>query len=315
MNKCVICGGNLIDYKTLYDDRYGYFGEYSIVKCSYCEHKSLDASFTSDEITCLYSDYYPRSSNKIVDYKPFKEAIGIDSWLRGDRFQAFRWVPINVRVLDIGCGFGESLGYHQARGCEAYGVEADENIRRVAEKFGYKVHVGLFDPDKYELDFFDYVTMDQVIEHISDPIEMLSNVAKIMKPGGTLILSTPNSNGWGSKVFGNRWINWHVPYHLQFFSRRSIEIIAKKAGLVLEKSKTITNSDWLYFQWIHLLTFPEMGEPSFFWSPKASYNYREDLIVRAFTLFHKTRINHLITRMFDMMNVGDNFIFVLRKNT
>ncbi len=38
-------------------------------------------------------------------------------------------MPRNVRVLDIGCGFGESLGYYEARGCEAYGVEADENTR------------------------------------------------------------------------------------------------------------------------------------------------------------------------------------------
>lgn len=313
MDKCIICGESLVDFKTLYDDRYGYIGEYLVDKCLNCGHKSLNASFTSNEITSLYSDYYPRSSSKLEDFKPHSEVIGIDSWLRGARFHAFRWVPKNVRVLDIGCGFGETLGYHQARGCDAYGVDADENIRQVAEKFGYNVAVGLFNPDIYKLEYFDYVTMDQVIEHVTDPIEMLSNVAKILKPGGTLILSTPNANGWGSKIFGNRWINWHVPYHLQFFTKKSLGIAAKKTGLVLENSITITNSDWLYFQWVHLLTFPRMGEPSLFWSPRATYDHRKKVITEALTLFHKTRINHIITRFFDAMNIGDNYIFILKK--
>jgi SAM-dependent methyltransferase len=313
MMQCIICGGSLIEFKTLYDDRYGYPGEFSIAKCTCCGHKSLNSSFNSNEITCLYSDYYPRSSNKLGEYKPHQEISGIDSWLRGDRFHAFRWVPNNVRVLDIGCGFGETLGYHQARGCDAYGVEADTNISRVAEKFGYNVHVGLFDPDIYETNYFDYITMDQVIEHISNPIEMLSNVAKVMKPGGTLILSTPNANGWGSKIFGGRWINWHVPYHLQFFTKNSIGIMANKSGFILEKRITITNSDWLYFQWNHLLTFPRMGQPSLFWSPKAIPDHRADSIFSTMKFIHKSRINHIFTRIFDILHIGDNLLIVLKK--
>jgi len=173
-----------------------------------------------------------------------------------------------VRVLDLGCGFGESLGYHAARGCDVYGVEADENIRRVVEKFGYKVHVGLFDDRVYEPEFFDYVTMDQVIEHVTDPLLTLRGVARILKSGGKAILSTPNANGWGAKIFGRRWINWHAPYHLQFFSRDSMRIAAEQAGFEVTQVKTITNSEWLFYQWIHLVTYPKLGEPSWFWSPK-----------------------------------------------
>jgi hypothetical protein len=100
---------------------------------------------------------------------------------------------------------------------------------------------------------------------------------------------------------------------LQFFTKKSLGIAAKKAELVLENSITITNSDWLYFQWVHLLTFPRMGEPSFFWSPRATYDHRKKVITEALTLFHKTRINHIITRFFDAMNIGDNYIFILKK--
>lgn len=308
-----MCGHGIVDYKTLYDDRYGYPGTYTIVKCRNCGHKCLDASFSPSQITQLYSDYYPRSSQKIEAFKPHREVSGLDSWLRGDRFNAYRWVPENVRVLDIGCGFGETLGYHMSRGCDAYGVDADSNIRQIAEKFGYNMRVGLFNPDDYDSDFFDYVTLDQVVEHLSDPIEILSNVQRVMKPGATLILSTPNSNGWGSKIFGDKWINWHVPYHLQYFSKKSMEITAKKAGLILEKTRTVTNSDWLYFQWVHLLTYPETGVPSVFWSPKAICGHEKKVVIERIGKIHKTRINHVITRIFDLFEVGDNYLFYLRK--
>lgn len=261
----------------------------------------------------MYSEYYPRSVLNLESYKVPEEKSGFLAWFNGEKSSAFRWVPKNVRVLDIGCGFGESLGYYESRGCDVYGVEADENIRRVAERFGYKVHVGLFTPDIYEPDFFDYVTMAQVIEHVTDPVETLKGVARVLKPGGYAVLSTPNSNGWGARAFGRRWINWHVPYHIQQFSLKSMQIVAKAAGLIIEKHKTITSSEWLYYQWIHLATYPKIGEPSVFWSQKRELSFKQKLFLRLLAYLHMTKIDHLITRLFDGMNLGDNSIVILRK--
>ena len=250
----------------------------------------------------------------IESYKPHSERGGYSAWFNGLKSSAFRWVPKNIRVLDIGCGFGQSLGYHLARGCDVYGVEADENIRRVISKFGFKVHVGLFDDGNYEANSFDYVTMDQVVEHVTNPVSTLKGVARILKPGGTAILSTPNAQGWGAKVFGKGWINWHTPYHLQFFSKRSIELAAKQAGLILVEVKTITNSEWLFYQWIHLVMYPKLSEPSSFWSPdKGRLTVSQKFSIKVLSLIHRTKINHLLTRFFDGLGYGDNFVFVLKK--
>jgi len=218
-----------------------------------------------------------------------------------------------VRVLDIGCGFGETLGYHKERGCDVYGVEADENIKRVAENYGYNVHIGVFTPGSYETDFFDYVTMDQVIEHLSDPLVSLKGVAQVTKPGGSVIISTPNSNGWGSNVFGARWISWHIPYHLQFFSKKSMSIAAEKTGFDVEKSKTITNSTYLCLQWNHMKYRPPEGLINRFWIPNQKFTRREKIYAKAMTALHLLKINHAITRFFDAAGYGDNFVFVLRK--
>ena len=312
---CPVCGAAMVSAtQNLWDDRYGYPGHFTLMRCANCGHAFLDCDMTPSQLGELYTNYYPRKTFDLTECTPEAEKIGLGAWFNGLNSSVFRKVPKNVRVLDVGCGFGQSLGYHTARGCDVYGVEADENIRRVAEKFGYKVHVGLFDDSIYEPEFFDYVTMDQVIEHVTDPLSTLRGVARILKPGGTAIFSTPNADGWGAKIFGRRWINWHAPYHVQFFSRHSLSLAAKQAGLVVAEIKTVTNSEWLYYQWIHLVTYPKPGEPSRFWSPNHDgTTLLQKRILRVLALMHRYKINHLLTRFFDSIGWGDNYVFVLKK--
>lgn len=308
---CHSLGAKLV--ATRHDDRYGYPGSFSLLRCSACAHVFLQGEFRPEMLRDLYSNYYPRSTYDLESHHPYQEMSGLRAWFDGAMSATFRWVPRNVRILDIGCGFGESLGYHQARGCEVYGVEADENIRRVADRFRYKVHVGLFDPDVYEADFFDYVTMSQVIEHVTDPTRTLQGIKHVLKPGGTAILSTPSPNGWGARMFGQRWINWHTPYHQQFFSVRSMRLAAEKAGLSLDRTKTITPSAWLRYQWIHLFFYPKEGMPSPVWAPGIAKSRIQRTAIRALNIAHYLKLNHFITRLFDAMGVGDNRLYFLRK--
>lgn len=312
--KCVICSSkDLEGLFTSYDDRYGYQGRFKILECAACGHRMLDAGFSREEFMRLYSEYYPRSAFDAERYEPYKEVSGFWPWLNGEYFAAFRWVPRDATVLDIGCGFGETLGYHKARGCDVYGVEADTNIKRVAEKFGFNVHVGLFDPTSYRTDFFDYVTMDQVLEHVADPVDTMKGAARVLKPGGRLILSMPNAGGWGASVFGKKWVHWHIPYHLQHFTFRSLRIAAKNAGLEIERHKTITDSAWLYLQWMHLFFYPAENKASDFWSGKYQLQGRRDFFFKITDIMTRYKINHMITRFFDSINMGDNMVIILRK--
>lgn len=310
---CHICHNSTANSQVLWDDRYGYRGTFPLLKCVQCGHAFLQAEFSPESLGDLYSKYYPRSSFDLAGYQPYQESDGFNAWLNGDKSSTFRWVPRDVRVLDIGCGFGESLGYYKARGCDVYGVEADENIRRVADKFGYKVHVGLFDPSVYEPDYFDYVTMSQVIEHVTDPVQTLKGIAHVLKPGGVAILSTPNAGGWGARVFGKYWINWHAPYHLQFFTLRSMQLAAEQAGLIVEKATTVTPSAWLNFQWIHMLSYPLQDEPSIFWTSGGKWSVKQKIALKVLSLMHRCKLNHLVTRFFDAMGWGDNRLYFLRK--
>jgi 2-polyprenyl-3-methyl-5-hydroxy-6-metoxy-1,4-benzoquinol methylase len=310
---CFACAGALRFERTLFDDRYGYPGEYRLVVCEDCRHRRLDAAMDVQQISDLYTQYYPRSSFDIEAWSPPHEERPLRAWWRGLRASAFRWVPAKVRVLDIGCGLGESLGYHRARGCDAHGVEADRNVLGVAQRYGLNVKVGLFDASNYEPASFDVVTLDQVIEHVAEPASLLRGVHRVLKPGGLLVLSTPNADGWGARVFGNRWIHWHAPYHLQFFSRRSMALSAEQVGLVLEHCATVTNSAWLDYQWAHIATYPGAGQPSPFWTSAVRRSLGRRVALKLLRMVDSLGINGIVTRLMDALGRGDNVVYVLRK--
>lgn len=308
MDVCRICGAAVRPALAgLYDDRYGYPGTFTLDACVACGHQQLVAEFSPDELSRLYSEYYPRKSLAVDDHSAYPPAQGFKSWLNGERCSAYHWVPERVRVLDIGCGACGTLGYHRARGCEVYGVEADANVRAIAKRQGFDVHIGLFDPAIYQSGFFDYVTMDQVVEHFPDPVAALRGVHRVLRPGGMAILSTPNPAGWGARRYGRDWINWHVPYHLHQFSRCSLALAAKKAGLALRRLRTLTHSEWLHYQRLHLANLPTPGVPSRFWA------HSSPEVPPAVAALRRRGVNHLLTRMFDMLGYGDSFLAFLRK--
>lgn len=310
---CPICKSDAHSkYSDLYDDRYAYPGLFKLLKCRDCGHQFLHHNFSNSDLTNLYTNYYPRKTFSLADFRPLQEAKGFRSWLEGD-YRAYSVVPRDVRILDIGCGFCESLAYHSNRGCTAYGVEADENAATVARIYGFNLHVGTFDGQNYETNFFDYVTMDQVVEHLVNPIKTLKEIYRILKPGGILALTTPNATGFGAHFFGKKWINWHVPYHLHHFSRKSLQHAARQSGFRITKIRTLTSSSWLYFQWMHSLDIPTPGCPSTFWSPHAQVDGGHKQIKRFYRLLHKLFIDRILTRIFDLLGIGDNWLVIMVK--
>ncbi|HPS31724.1 MAG TPA: hypothetical protein PLZ43_15825, partial [bacterium] len=136
---------------------------------------------------------------------------------------------------------------------------------------------------------------------------------------GKIVLSTPNSSGWGAKLFGKYWINWHTPYHLNLFSKSSIRIALENAGFNNIQIRTVTSSEWLNYQWSHILFYPEKGEHSYFWSNEEKKKMivtkkgRKKLSRYICNLLHRTKLNHIITRIFDALGMGDNMLVTAEK--
>jgi hypothetical protein len=92
-----------------------------------------------------------------------------------------------------------------------------------------------------------------------------------------------------------------------------MEQAARRAGLNPERVENITDSIWLRYQWLHLLTRPAMGETSPFWTGTRAQSGPALMWRRLSTLVHLSGIDHLLTRLFDALGQGDNQLFFLRK--
>jgi len=107
-------------------------------------------------------------------------------------------------ILDIGCGDGtflQQLDKTLARPYEYHGVEFSEDMVEKAQGLPYDIRrCNLEDRIPYSDASFDLVYAGEVIEHIYNPDHLLEECRRVLKPGGLLIVSTPNLQAWYNRV-------------------------------------------------------------------------------------------------------------------
>jgi 2-polyprenyl-3-methyl-5-hydroxy-6-metoxy-1,4-benzoquinol methylase len=142
------------------------------------------------------------------------------------------------RVLDLGCGEGVFAGELAGAGADVLGVDvASEPLRRAA--LGYpQLELQLIDGDgAWELEdsAFDVVWAGEVIEHVADTAAWLSEVRRVLRSGGTLLLSTPACGrlamlraALSSDTFAERFDP--LSDHLRFYSRRTLTDLLREFG-------------------------------------------------------------------------------------
>jgi SAM-dependent methyltransferase len=100
------------------------------------------------------------------------------------------------RFLDVGCGAGGVLGVAQSRGWEAFGQEISDWAVEQARKQGYEIINALLLEAQFPENHFDAVAMFDVLEHLPSPVDYIREVHRILKPGGVLVVETPNIGGF-----------------------------------------------------------------------------------------------------------------------
>jgi SAM-dependent methyltransferase len=135
------------------------------------------------------------------------------------------------RILDVGCATGVFLNEMRHRGWETYGVEPGEVAATYAvQRFGLRVFPGELGEAEYPDGSFDVITMWDVLEHVFDPMALLSDANRLLTEGGLLVLSFPNLGSIDVRLFGSCWAGWDVPRHLYAFPRKTFKLMLEKAG-------------------------------------------------------------------------------------
>jgi 2-polyprenyl-3-methyl-5-hydroxy-6-metoxy-1,4-benzoquinol methylase len=124
-------------------------------------------------------------------------------------------------------------------GWTVQGVETDpRSAELAANTFGLSVHQGTLESAGFPADHFDSVTMSHVIEHARDPVLLLAECRRILRPGGILVIVTPNIRSMGHRYFGRAWRDLDPPRHLYLFSRKTLNRVAYQAGFVRPATHT-----------------------------------------------------------------------------
>lgn len=231
--KCNLCGSDkfkvIIKPSKKVDDPSkiisasgGVMGTQQIVRCSHCGLAYVNPRIKSNIVVNAYSEandslYASQAEGRI---NTFKESLKFIE----------KYHPKKGKILDIGAASGFFLKVAKDAGWETSGVEPSKWSSSYANN-NYKVKVkqGTLSEAKFKSNYFDVITMWDVLEHVPDPTLELKEVYRILKPGGMLVINYPDFGTPMAKIAGSKW--WFLlSVHLFYFDSKSLTKLLQKTG-------------------------------------------------------------------------------------
>ncbi len=150
-------------------------------------------------------------------------------------------LPERARILDFGCYTGDLLARLDDR-YERYGVEVNRVAAEVAsQSTGHPVWSSI---DEIPGDLrFDAIIAADVIEHVSNPMSLVKQLASRLSQNGSLILTTGDADNYLWSRFGANWWYCFFPEHIAFISKDWLDYMSRATGLSIERFDTFCYSD------------------------------------------------------------------------
>lgn len=248
-----------ISYVDMSDRLFNVKGFWNIKKCSRlkCGTYWLDPMPVEEDIHIAYMDYFTHDSF-LQEVPPrenilYKVARGIVARISGlilkksINIDAQRLSLSNLKLdedvpgvlFEVGCGSGDFLARMHDRGWNVEGVDSDpEAIKTARGRHGLTVYSGKMENLNLPDSKFDVVTMSHVIEHVYDPIALLQECFRVLKPSGKLVIVTPNASSLGHQMYKENWFHLDPPRHISIYSNTSLGAIVKASGFNTVKVMT-----------------------------------------------------------------------------
>jgi len=259
---CVACGARGVPaYARLRDRLFSAPGEWTLVRCPNkdCGTLWLDPMPKAEDLGEAYTDYYTHGETGDRRLSRAKQAYLVGTYgPKGASATGSRIVDriLSVlfavrirrrmelddtvfhlrkgegrqRVLDIGCGSGGAMVLLSKLGWETVGVEFDRKAADVGRAKGLTIHDGDVADQHFDDSSFDAVVLSHVIEHLPEPGRTLAECHRILKPGGTLVMLTPNADGLSHRLYGANWRALEPPRHLHIFTAEAMTSVVSNAG-------------------------------------------------------------------------------------
>jgi 2-polyprenyl-3-methyl-5-hydroxy-6-metoxy-1,4-benzoquinol methylase len=259
-HKCPCCGGGeIIDEFPANNCRADEKISARYARCASCGSLYVSPSMILDKKNEDYDERYLHTYDKLV--KKLKR-----KWFR---FLACRMfglltgfshinLPLEAeagdKLLDIGCGIGLQTKQLQKKGVQITGIDSSER----AIKFALKINDGeeficvdLFEMNNCEQ--FDFIRLDNVIEHIEKLSEFLDKIMTMLKPDGKLIVFTPNADSASLKLLRGKSVSAWPSEHVVIFSKEGLTDLLEKSGFEIKKICGNTPAWWLAYNFFMLI--------------------------------------------------------------
>lgn len=238
IDKCLVCGSSQFEPFLVCKDYTVSQENFNIVSCKSCGFK-----FTN-----------PRPENSVIgDYYKAEEYVSHSNTTKGvvnKLYHSVRNYTLKQKLklissyvsrgtmLDYGCGTGMFLNVCKNDGWETYGMEPDDNARKMSIEKGLDV---FSDKDKVSDRIadkkFNAITLWHVLEHVTDMEATLSFFKSKLNNDGVLIIAVPNHISYDAQYYKEFWAAYDVPRHLHHFDINSMTSLVEKAGFKFQESK------------------------------------------------------------------------------
>lgn len=227
---CVICASQEYQHKFNCKDFTVSGQSFGIYECVQCGFKMTYPRPEESEIGRYYkSEKYVSHTNRSFGLMSIAYRV-VRKWALKKKYRLLKPYIKGKKILDIGCGTGAFVAYMCQKGYEAYGIEPDEDARKMAnEIFNVQANDESF-LSNCPATSFDLITMWHVLEHVMNLPERISTIYRILKHDGILCLALPNPNSPDANYYQDYWAAWDVPRHIWHFRPKDVSSLFEKFG-------------------------------------------------------------------------------------
>jgi 2-polyprenyl-3-methyl-5-hydroxy-6-metoxy-1,4-benzoquinol methylase len=233
--RCNLCGADdtvllfRVPTPQRYSDAFGR-ADWDIVRCRKCGLCYVNPRLDGRALQAFYAFENPADQQFVQAWFVEGADLQAATWRRFVR-TLHRYLP-QGRLLDVGCGGGSFLVEARRAGYEAVGQEiAPYFLTYCREQLGLTVHEGELDRLALPTASFDCVTAFDVIEHHPDPKRLLTEMRRLLRPGGLAMVSTHDLGNIFARFYGPRWRHIHPVGHITYFTRASLAKMLEACGL------------------------------------------------------------------------------------
>ncbi len=280
--KCPLCG-------SVVSSKWGRKNNFDLYRCDHC--KLIFVYPIPNSFSLYNEDYFSGAEDGFgyVNYDSDKEPM-IPTF---EKYLGLceKFGKKNGNLLDIGAATGFFMSIAKSRGFAVSGVEISAFAANIGRKKGLNISVGDILSNQKPENFFDVVTMFDVLEHMTNPFREMLEARLTLKSGGLLVINTPNGQSLLSKIMKTRWHLVVPPEHLFYFSPQNLSEYLGKNGFEILYTGSVSKK----------FTFSYIFKTLHKWQKISLWNYLANFFAKKYP------------KLSIPINLKDNFLLIAKK--